>query len=71
MTGYYVSVVDGRKRGLLVGPYVDHAYALAAVDRVKRWVQEREPMAAFYGFGTAKVEAATLPTGTLTARVGL
>lgn len=54
---YYVSVVDGPRRGLLRGPWVDdHAGALAAVDRVRREAELVDPRAVFYAFGTARAE---------------
>lgn len=54
---YYVSVVNGRQRGLLLGPYDSHAQALDNVERVRTFVVERKPEAHFYGFGTASTPA--------------
>jgi hypothetical protein len=52
---FYVSVVDGRRTGLLRGPFATHAEALALVEPVRTWVVARDPRAHFYGFGTAAV----------------
>lgn len=54
---YYVSVMDGPRRGLLRGPWIDdHAGALAAVDVVRAEAERVDPRAAFYAFGTARSE---------------
>lgn len=54
---YYVSVIDGPKRALAFGPFVnDHGRALADVDRVRALAEERDPRAAFYAFGTCRSE---------------
>ena len=51
---YYVSIIDGKKRGLLAGPYDRHEEALAMVAPVRRMAQEANPVqAAFAAFGTA------------------
>lgn len=70
--GFYVSIVDGKKRGLLYGPLVDHASAYALVETVREWVIDRSPVAHFYGFGTASVTGETwedLPRGRLTEQI--
>lgn len=54
---YYVSVIDGPRRALLRGPWVDdHAGALAAVDRVRRQAELVDARAVFYAFGTARTD---------------
>jgi hypothetical protein len=54
---YYVSVVDGNKKGFLLGPFEnDHKAALNMVEQVKVKAQEIDPRAVFYGFGTARVD---------------
>lgn len=63
--GFYVSVVDGGRRGLLLGPLDTHEEALGRVGEVRRWVVQRQPRAHFYGFGTARVLAEQLPQGSL------
>lgn len=50
---YYVSVVDGPRKGLLLGPYATHEEALAQVERGKELANKADPRAAFYGYGTA------------------
>ena len=49
---YYVSVQDGKKTGLLSGPYKTHAEAVAKVNEVKEKALEVDSGAAFYSFGT-------------------
>lgn len=69
---FYVSVVNGSRRGLLLGPLSTHAAAQGEVERVRRWVVDRDPRAHFYGFGTAST-AGTLETarpGRLNAQLG-
>lgn len=56
---FYVSVMDGPRFGLLLGPYEKHAEAKADVERGRRLANEANPWAAFYSFGTA-----SLPKGT-------
>jgi hypothetical protein len=67
MIGFYVSVVDGKRRGLLLGPFETHAEALERVDDGRRLAQTFNDDAFWYGFGTARVEAETLPEGRLNA----
>lgn len=64
---YYVSMVDGNRRALLLGPFKnDHRAALAMVNAVKRKAQELDPKAIWYGFGTARLQLGeTPPPGTL------
>lgn len=55
---YYVSVIDGKRTALLLGPFEnDHAGALAMVDAVRRKGEELDPRAHFYAFGTARLPA--------------
>lgn len=69
MTGFYVSVIDGSRKGLLAGPFADHGEALALLEAVQTWVVHRKPEAHFFGFGTARVEATRLPDGRLNGLV--
>lgn len=69
--GFYVSVVDGGRHGYLLGPYDTHEAALANVDRGKAGAHEVDDRAHWYGYGTCKVTAPTLPTGRLNDRLGL
>ncbi|WP_157266578.1 hypothetical protein [Azohydromonas aeria] len=55
---YFVSVVDGQRVGLLLGPFVDnHAAALARVDMVRAKAEEMDSRAVFYAFGTVRLDA--------------
>jgi hypothetical protein len=51
---YYVSVVDGDRYALLLGPFSEHATALDAAPQVAEWAQERDGRAHFYAFGTCR-----------------
>ena len=50
---FYVSVIDGKRRALLAGPYDTHAEALALVEQVRRKAYDIDPKSHFYAFGTA------------------
>lgn len=50
---YFVSVVDGRRKALLAGPYLTHDEALLQVAKVSRLAEEADPRSAWYAFGTA------------------
>lgn len=54
---YYVSAIDGARRSLVRGPFRTHAEALGAVEPTKRLVEERDPRAHWYAWGTARSEA--------------
>lgn len=55
---YYVSVRDGSRTALALGPFRDdHASALVRVDDVRRHVQERSPDAHWWSFGTCRLDA--------------
>ena len=47
---FYVSMIDGPRKVLLLGPYASHMTALANVERGRRLACDRFPFAAF---GTA------------------
>jgi hypothetical protein len=69
---YYVTVVDGLKYGVLLGPFInDHAGALAKVDEVRKKAEELDPRAAFYSFGTARWKTDDLPKGKLNHLFGM
>jgi hypothetical protein len=58
---YYVSVVRDWKpedARLVSGPYATHAEALALVDKARRIVEDRDPRAAFFAFGTVRMKEA-------------
>jgi hypothetical protein len=50
---FYVSVIDGKRRALLAGPYDTHDEALALVEQVRRKAYDIDPKSHFYAFGTA------------------
>lgn len=54
---YYVSVIDGNRFGLLLGPFNSHQEALDKVEAVSNKAYELNPSeAAFAGFGTLRIE---------------
>lgn len=50
---YYVSVIDGTKRGMAAGPYATHEEALDRVNDVRMACELKDPRAWFWAFGTA------------------
>lgn len=53
---YYVSVNDGARASLLLGPFIDdHAGALAMVDQVRAKAEQIDPRAFWYAYGTCRV----------------
>lgn len=50
---YYVSVIDGARRGMAAGPYATHQEALDRVNDVKMALELKKPEAWFWQFGTA------------------
>jgi len=52
---YYVSVIDGPRSSLLLGPFDTHMGALLNVEAVRREANRIDTKACFYGFGTASV----------------
>ena len=53
-SNFYVSVVDGPRKGLLAGPYSAHQEALDMVSRVREMAYKVDVRAVFYAFGTCK-----------------
>ena len=49
---FYVSVIDGKRKGILLGPYADHKTALQNVERGQHLAEESNVRAAFMDFGT-------------------
>lgn len=63
---YYVSVRDGRRSALVLGPFPIHQLALDRVSAVKKRVVEDNPWAWFYAWGTARwAEDEPAPAGVL------
>ena len=58
---FYVSVVDGPKRGFLAGPFRIHDSALALVERCRELAEKVDQWAHFYAFGTAKAPDGRMP----------
>jgi hypothetical protein len=54
---YYVSVWDGPRFGILLGPCATHTEALAWVEAARRKAQEGRPFLHFAGFGTTRMRA--------------
>lgn len=73
---YYVSVIDGQRTGLLLGPFLnDHAAAIAMVEAARTKACETDPRAHWYAFGTCRKDTppATEPgnrPGVLNAALG-
>jgi hypothetical protein len=54
--GFYVSIIDGSRNGLLAGPFAEHPAAVALRDPVRHGAHDANPSdAAFAGFGTARL----------------
>jgi hypothetical protein len=51
---FYVSVIDGPRYGLLLGPFAEHDQA--HVEAVRTKANELDPRAWFYAFGTCKAK---------------
>lgn len=63
---YYATILrDGRRLGLLLGPYNEHREALALVDRASHLAIQVDPFAAFDAFGTVAVLDGTRTPGVL------
>lgn len=52
---FYVSVIDGPKKGFLAGPFRIHDTALALVDLCRVAADKVDGWAHFYAFGTARL----------------
>jgi len=52
---YYVSVRDGVRYALLLGPFTTHAEALARVDEVASYAFTIDPKNYFYAYGTCRL----------------
>jgi len=51
---YYVSIIDGSRTSLALGPFPTHEAALLQVGEVREFLKD-DPMAAFYAYGTARL----------------
>lgn len=71
---YYVSVVDGKRSALLLGPFDAHVLALAMVEPVRAHAASIDPRAHFYAFGTARLpndDSVPIRAGSLNKHFGL
>ncbi len=61
---FYVTVMDHDRKGFLLGPYADHATALANVSRGTTLANNADPRSHWYAFGTASTpkNVATITT---------
>ena len=67
---YYVSVVNGRKFRLLLGPFTNHATALAHVRTTRDYACRVDPQAHWYAFGTVGLHADDVRPGILNEHLG-
>ena len=51
---YYISIKDGKRRALVVGPFKTHDEALGLVCKAMVAGREVDPASHFYAWGTAK-----------------
>ena len=68
---FYVSVVDAGRRGLLAGPFDNHAAALDLVDAARALAIAKNPWAHFYAFGTVGVSDPDSRRGVFNAELGV
>jgi len=53
---FYVSVLDGNRKGYLLGPYDTHQEALDNVKRGTKMAYDSDTKAPWYAYGTASTE---------------
>lgn len=53
---YYVTAQDGDRSWHVCGPWPTHAEALAALPDVRAYASQRDPRAAFMGWGTGRID---------------
>lgn len=67
---FYVTVIDGGRTGAAAGPFETHQEALDRVDAARRVIQEQEPQAHWWFFGTCLMDGpGPWPAGRLNAAV--
>lgn len=72
LEGFYVTVTDGRRRGLLAGPVFSQAAAERLIPAAARVAMRHDDRAAFYAYGTCRIvtkPGGELPTGKLNHKV--
>lgn len=68
---FYVSVIDGGRKALALGPFATHAEALDRVEDVHEFCLGRWPDEAhWWAYGTARVRVGR-PAGKLNAQLGI
>ena len=66
MIGYYASVQDGKRRGLLLGPYPLKEVAEGMVAEARTRSSQVDDRSHWYSYGVARVSSVTsLPCGRL------
>jgi hypothetical protein len=50
---YYVTVINGQRKGFLLGPYNTHEEALQNVDKGRELAEQSDSWACHYAYGTA------------------
>lgn len=60
--GFYVSMIAGKRKILLYGPFDEHQQALDSVSEARNKACEVDPACHFNLFGTCKVTAKKLPS---------
>ena len=72
---YYVSVVDGGRSALVLGPFTnDHAGAIAMVEQARIKAEGLDPRAVWYSFGTCRLpgnDSVPIRAGSLNKYFGL
>ncbi len=66
---FYVTVTDGPRYVLALGPFDTHGEALDRVSTVEDYVRERDVRSPWYAFGTGSVEAEEHDCGKLNAEL--
>lgn len=56
---FYVTVRDGQRHGLLLGPFPTHLQAIENIDRGRELSLKADAWASFYSFGTASAPKGT------------
>lgn len=67
---FYVSVVDGSRRCLALGPFRRHGDAARLVDPLRHWMRGRFANACWWAYGTARHHTSH-DAGRLNAEYGL
>ncbi len=71
MIGFYVTMRRASRTAWLAGPFAEHGEALASVTAAKGAALDLDPRSHWDSFGTARLEAPTLPPGRLNQILGV